>query len=57
MRVLGEGAKIEFRINAYNLLNSLNLINMDTGITDSHFGQATGALGGRTVEMQARFNF
>lgn len=55
--VLGEGAKIEFRINAYNLFNSLNLINMDTTVTDPHFGQATGALGGRTVEMQARFNF
>jgi len=55
--VVGEGAKIEFRMNAYNLLNSLNLNNMDNVVTDPHFGQATGALGSRTVEMQARFNF
>jgi len=54
---VGEGAKLEFRINAYNLLNSLNLTSMDTTITDPHFGQATAALGGRTVEMQARFSF
>jgi hypothetical protein len=57
MPVLGEGARLEFRINAYNLFNSLNLTNMDATISDPHFGQATGALGGRTVEMQARFSF
>jgi len=57
MPVLGEGAKLEFRINFYNLLNSLNLNNVDNVVTDSHFGQATGALGSRTIEMQARFNF
>jgi hypothetical protein len=57
MPVLGEGARLEFRINAYNLFNSLNLTNMDATISDPHFGQATGALAGRTVEMQARFSF
>lgn len=57
MPVLGEGANIEFRINFYNLMNSLNLTGVDNTITDPHFGQATGALGGRTIEMQARFNF
>lgn len=57
MRVLGEGAKLEFRANFYNLFNRLNLNNVDTGVTDPHFGEATGALGSRTVEMQARFNF
>jgi hypothetical protein len=57
MPVVGEGSKIEFRINFYNFLNSLNLNNVDNVITDPHFGQATGALGSRTIEMQARFNF
>jgi hypothetical protein len=57
MPVLGEGANIEFRVNFYNLMNSLNLTGVDNTITDPHFGQATGALGGRTIEMQARFNF
>ncbi len=72
MPVLGEGARIEFRINAYNLFNSLNLGsggidrdcgNIDNIVTDTHFGQVVpncgnnGALGGRTVEMQARFSF
>lgn len=72
MRVLGEGAKIEFRLDAYNLLNSLNLGNgggtsncgvLDNVVTDPTFGQVVpncgqnGALGSRTVEMQARFNF
>lgn len=55
--VMGEGAKIEFRMNAFNLFNSLNLKTMDNVVTDSLFGQAKEALGGRTIEMQARFNF
>jgi hypothetical protein len=70
--VLGEGAKIEFRINAYNLFNNLNLGsggadrdcgNIDNNVNSATFGQVipvcgnNGALGGRTVEMQARFNF
>jgi outer membrane receptor protein involved in Fe transport len=49
MRVLGEGARIEFRVNAYNLLNSLNLGGgsytagcwgfVDNIVTDATFGQ------------------
>jgi Carboxypeptidase regulatory-like domain len=55
--VLGENAKVEFRMNFYNLFNHLNLNSVDTTVTDPHFGEATGALGSRTIEMQARFNF
>jgi Carboxypeptidase regulatory-like domain/TonB dependent receptor-like, beta-barrel len=55
--VLGESAKLEIRANFYNLFNHLNLNNLDTTVTDPHFGEATGALGSRTIEMQARFNF
>jgi len=57
--VLGEGAKLEFRANFYNLFNKLNLdpTQIQSNIQDSHFGEAQKALGGRVIEMQARFNF
>jgi Carboxypeptidase regulatory-like domain/TonB dependent receptor len=57
MRVLGEGAKLEFRANFYNLFNKLNLTNLQTDITSTHFGEAQNALGARVIEMQARFSF
>jgi hypothetical protein len=64
MKVLGEGAKIEFRANFYNLFNKLNLTNIQTDIfscveapCNGHLGEAQNALGARTIEMQARFNF
>jgi hypothetical protein len=72
MPVLGEGAQLEFRLNAYNLFNSLNLGgggtdrdcgNVDNIVTDTHFGQVVpncgnnGALGARSIEMQVRFSF
>jgi hypothetical protein len=57
MKVLGEGARIEIRANAYNLFNTLNLSNPDTGITDNNFGRANSVLGSRTIEMEAHFKF
>jgi len=57
MRILGEGAKLEFRANFYNLFNKLNLSNPQTDIFNSHFGEAQQALGSRVIEMQARFSF
>jgi hypothetical protein len=66
MPVLGEGAKFEFRANFYNLFNRLNLTGVDDTVanwngaayvTDPQFGEAQGALGSRTIELQARFNF
>lgn len=57
MRVLGEGAKIELRGNAYNLFNKLNLTNVDTNIPDADFGRANGVLGSRTIEVEAHFKF
>ncbi len=59
MPVLGENAQFEFRANFYNLFNNLNLdpSTMDIVVTDPHFGQTSGALAGRTIEMQARFSF
>jgi hypothetical protein len=57
MKVLGEGARLEFRANFYNLFNKLNLTNPQTDIMNTHFGEAQAALGARVIEMQARFSF
>jgi len=57
IKFLGEGAKLEFRANFYNLFNNLNLTEMDFVVTDANFGSAQKALGGRTIEAQARFSF
>jgi len=56
-KVLGEAAKLEFRANFYNLFNKLNLANLQNDIMNTHFGEAQNALGSRTIELQARFNF
>jgi hypothetical protein len=55
--VLGENGKVEFRANFFNLFNKLNLTNIQNNVEDAHFGTAQDALGGRTVELQARFSF
>jgi hypothetical protein len=56
-KILGENGKLELRGNFYNLFNNQNLTNIDTTVTDPYFGTAQGALGGRTIELQARFSF
>jgi hypothetical protein len=57
MKIIGEGAKLEFRANFYNLFNKLNLYNIQNDIMNSHFGEAQNVLGARVIEMQARFSF
>jgi hypothetical protein len=58
MRIIGENAKLEFRMNFYNLFNKLNLrSDIQSDILNSHFGEAQAALGSRTIEIQARFSF
>jgi hypothetical protein len=59
MPVLGENAKFEFRIDAFNLFNNLNFnpTRISNNIANSNFGVATSALGARTVTMTARFSF
>jgi Carboxypeptidase regulatory-like domain/TonB dependent receptor-like, beta-barrel len=58
-RVLGENARIELRMDVYNLFNNLNLdpnqISKDTSA--GNFGTITGALAARVVTLGARFNF
>lgn len=57
--VLGENAKFEIRLDAYNLFNNLNLNpgNLVTNVGASNFGTITGGLAGRTLTVGARFSF
>lgn len=57
--LMGEGAKLEVRADALNLLNILNLNpqSISNNINDSNFGRDTSALGARVVSFQARFSF
>ena len=59
MKFLGEGAKLEIRADAFNFFNNTNLNAADvvTNITSTNFGQSTGGLAGRIVNLQARFSF
>jgi hypothetical protein len=56
---IGEGAKFEFRMDAYNVFNNLNLNPNDisNNINSSNFGTISGALASRTVTMGLRFSF
>jgi hypothetical protein len=59
MKVLGENAKIEFKADMLNVFNLLNIdpSTISTNIANPNLGQASGALGSRVVDIQARFNF
>jgi hypothetical protein len=59
MRVLGENAKFEFRLDVYNVFNNLNLdpTQISNNISNANFGTITGALAGRTATLGARFSF
>ncbi len=57
MKILGEGARIEIRANAFNLFNKVNLAAIDSNIPDSNFGRANNALGSRTIEGEFHFKF
>jgi hypothetical protein len=61
-RFWGEGANIELRANFFNIINKLNLQPFafgtdNTKVESSLFGRAPGALSGRVIEFQAKFNF
>jgi hypothetical protein len=69
-RILGENAKFEVRVDTYNFFNKINLDpqkidktlgsvnpNGTVNSVNSDFGVAGGALGSRTVQLQARFSF
>ena len=59
LKVIGEGATIEMRADFFNVFNQTNLnsATIVNNILSQNFGQATGALSARTINLQARFNF
>jgi len=59
VRVLGENARIELRMDAYNLFNNLNLNpnSISNNIQNANFGTITNALAARVVTLGARFSF
>jgi hypothetical protein len=67
MKLIGDNAKFEIRADAYNLLNVVNLGSVNgylgsvspSGVVspDTNFGTVNGALGSRTIQLQARFSF
>jgi hypothetical protein len=59
---LGENTNLELRANFFNIFNTLNLTpfgsqDSNVFVTNPNFGEATGALAGRVIELQARFSF
>jgi len=58
-RLLGENTRLEIKANFFNILNLLNISpsSIATNIESSNLGQASAALGSRTVDFQARFSF
>ena len=65
IRGLGENAKLEIRVDAFNFFNNLNFKpggqsqggSIVDNIANPNFGQAQSALGARTVDLVARFSF
>ncbi|MGA3009441.1 MAG: TonB-dependent receptor [Terracidiphilus sp.] len=59
MRVLGDNAKLEIKADMLNVFNitNINPNTISTNIANSNLGQASGALGSRIIDFQARFSF
>lgn len=60
--VLGENPNLDLRLNFFNIFNNLNLAPFQSGsggvfVNRPTFGEPDGALAGRVIELQARFNF
>ena len=52
-----ERAKLEFRAEGFQVMNTPQWNNPDTGISSSTFGQITGAGGARSVQLAAKLMF
>lgn len=60
--VLGETPKFDIRFNFFNIFNLTNIapfqnFSNSTRVDRVNFGEATGLLAGRVIEMQLRFSF
>ena len=52
-----EGQKMEFRAEAFNVTNSLQLGNPNTSVTSSQFGQITSGRGARIMQFALKYFF
>jgi hypothetical protein len=59
MPVLGENARFELRMDAFNVFNNLNLNTnqISNNIGNHNFGTISGALAARVLSLGARFSF
>jgi len=59
MPVLGENARFELRMDAFNVFNNLNLNpnSISNNIANSNFGTISSALAARVLSLGARFSF
>jgi hypothetical protein len=59
MPVLGENARFELRMDAYNVFNNMNLnpTSISNNIGNSNFGTISNALAARVLSLGARFSF
>jgi hypothetical protein len=59
MPVLGESARLEFRLDAFNVFNNMNLNpnSISNNIGNSNFGTISNALAARVLSLGARFSF
>ena len=54
---LGERRRLEFRIEANNLLNHVNFTNLNTVVNASNYGLPSAAASMRTIQANVRFRF
>jgi hypothetical protein len=55
--VVKEGYDLEFRVDAFNLLNSAQFSNPDTNIGDPSFGQISSTADPRILQLALHFKF
>jgi hypothetical protein len=55
--VIGSGADVQLRFEAFNLFDTVNLFNPVNNLADPLFGKSTTALPGRILQFSARFAF
>jgi hypothetical protein len=55
--IYGEKLKLQFRADAFNLFNRVNLSGVDGGMQDGTFGHATGTLNPREIQLGAKLLF
>jgi hypothetical protein len=53
----GEPANLQFRLDAYNLFNRVNLQGWDTNLADGNFGKAGGVAQARTLQLSTKLVF